>query len=466
MTTFSWIAAVFSLLAPLDPPAHSAPAVQAPRAATPPAPRDALDNLVAAVGLRAIDEDGVPGLTIAVAKDGGLLTCRGFGFAGADRATADTRWPIGSFAHPITAVAVMRLVESGKLGLEDDLAQLLPEFPVKPKEVTLRHLLTNTSGVPGWRKLQAKHPEVETGKLGAKEFLALYADVPFDFEPGTAYSLDNTGYVLLGMIVTRASGEALAEHLKKHVTGPIGMTNTDVCPVESRPVGYAEDCKEIVDDRDLQVALPDSPYAGNQALCSTASDLALWMHAVCDENAFGEATTEALTKSAVTADGKPTGASFAMTVGRLGESRWYVHAGGVGGFRLRAAHYDEIDTTVVVLANCASAQVDEIEREIAGYLLGLPYPNQRGLPLSAADAAAFVGTYQIATTRVRITSTGGKLFFEWPTGAPVELRYRGAFAFTLVGESESKLVFPGEGSKAASFELTRGGTITTGRRME
>lgn len=469
MTTNPWTPAVFALLAPLALVAYVQPPGQAVRAGDPPAARDALDGLVAAIGQRAVDEDGVPGVTIAVARDGQLLACRGFGYADPARATPaapDTRWPIGSFAHPIAAVAAMRLVEAKKIGLDDDLAKLLPEFPAPPKDLKLRHLLANTSGAPGWRALQAKHPEVAKRELSAKDFLALYADVPFAFEPGTAYSLDTTGYVLLGMIVARASGEQLAEHLKRHVTAPIGMTATDVCPDEARPVGYAEDCKEILDDRDLAVPMPSSPYAGDQALCSTAGDLALWMHAVCDENAFGDATTKALTTSALTADGERTGASYGMTLGKLGDSPWYAHAGGVGGFRLRAAHYDLIDTTVVVLANCASAQVDEIEREIACHLLGLPAPNQREFPLSEADAAKCIGTYQVATTRVRVTSSGGKLQLEWPTGAPVALRHRGALTFALAGESDSKLVFQVENGKAASFELTRAGTVTTGRRMD
>lgn len=467
MKTNPWIPAVFCLL-PFALAAHLPQAARAPRPSDQ-AGRDALDALVAAVGLRAIEEDGVPGLTIGVARDGELLACRGFGYADAARgtpATPDTRWPIGSFAHPITAVAVLRLVESGKLRLEDDLTKLLPEFPVEHEDVKLAHLLANTSGVPGWRKLHARHPELATGELSAKEFLALYSDVPFDFEPGTEYSLDNTGYALLGIILARASGEPLAEHLKKNVTAPIGMTNTDVCPKEARPVGYADDCKEIADDRDLQVPLPASPYAGDQALCSTAGDIALWMHALCDQNAFGDAATRALTTSALTADGKPTGASFALSLGKLGDSPWFAHAGGVGGFRMRAAHYDLVDTTVVVLSNCSSAQVDEIEREIACQVLGLPSPSTRDLPLGEADAAACVGTYQIATTRVRITASGGKLRAEWPTGAPIELRHRGALTFALEGESDSRIVFRVENGKAVSFELKRGGTVSTGRRMD
>lgn len=477
MTRLPWELEWAAVLAPLLLGAQGSWVVGVERVQSPPAARagvqpavsDPLGDLVAAIGKRAIDEDGVPGLTIAVARDGVVVLCRGFGYADPARgvaAKADTRWPIGSFAHPLTAVAVMQLVEAGKLSLGDDVAKLLPEFPAKQREVKLEHLLANTSGVPGWRKLHAKHPEVATRAMDSKELLALYADVPFDFEPGTAYSLDTTGYALLGMILSRSSGETLAQHLKRTVVAPIGMTNTDVCPAEARPIGYADDCKQILDDHDLAVPLAASPYAGDQALCSTAGDVALWMHSVYDENAFGETATKAMTKPALVAGGEPTGGSFAMTLGKLGESAWYAHAGGVGGFRMRAAYYARVRTAVVVLANCASAQVDEFENEIACHVLGLPSPVQRDLPLRAEDAAACVGAYQIATTRVMISSTDGKLYFEWPTGTPIELRHRGAMTFVFATEPETKLVFRADGGKASSFELTRSGLVSSGRRME
>ncbi|MCY2958872.1 MAG: serine hydrolase [Planctomycetota bacterium] len=469
MVTFRRKAESIVLLAPLVLGAHATPVGDPPSAARPQVTRDALDELVAAIGRRAVEEDGVPGLTIAVARDGKVAVCRGFGYADAARgalATPDTLWPAGSFVHAWTAAAALRLVEAGKLSLDDDIAKLLPEFPAMQHELRLKHLLANTGGVPSWLALQEKHPDVARREMNEKEFLTLYADVPFAFEPGSAYSLDNSGYALLGMILARVSGESLAEHLKTHVIRPLGLTDTDVCPAESRPVGYAEDCKQILDDHDLAVPMRASPYAGDQALCSTAGDLALWMQSALGRNALGAATTQALTTPVRTTDGEPTGASFALTLGKLGDSAWYAHAGGVGGFRLRAAHYARVGVSVVVISNCASAQVDEFEHEIACHVLGLPSPNPREVALSAADIAKCVGAYQIATTRVSITEKEGKLGIEWPTGSPIALRHRGALAFDFVGEPDSKLVFRIEDGRAASFELTRSGLVTNGRRMD
>jgi len=182
--------------------------------------------------------------------------------------------------------------------------------------------------------------------------------------------------------------------------------------------------------------------------------------------ALGGPTTKVLTTPARLASGKETGASFATTLGTLGDSAWYAHSGGVGGFRVRIAHYARLHTSVVVLANCSSADVDGIERDIACHLLGLPSQSHHDVPLSAAEAAQFVGDYQIATTRVRITLKDGRLTFEWPTGAPIELRYRGVMTFKFADESDTKLVFHVVDGKADSFELTRAGLASTGRRME
>jgi D-alanyl-D-alanine carboxypeptidase len=459
----------FALLTALVLGAGTLPALQTVRVDTPRAAQGALDELVTSIGNRAIDEDGVPGLAIAVATDGEIAVCRGFGYADAARAepaTANTLWPIGSFAHPFTAVAVLQLVEAGKLALDDDLAKLLPEFPVKQHDVKLRHLLANTSGVPGWAQLHAKHPEVAKQEMNAKEFLALYADVPFEFEPGSGYSFYTTGYVLLDMILARASGEPATQYLLKHIIAPVGMTHTAVCPVDARPSGYAADCKHVLDEHDFDLPMPATRQAGSAALCSTAGDLAVWMDAVYDKNAFGADTTAAMTTAVKLSSGKPTGASFAMSLATLGDSACYVHSGGGGGFRLQVAHYARTHTTVIVLANCDSAKVDEYEHEIACRVLGLPSPNPRDLVLDPKEAQLYAGNYQVVTTRVRIIANAGNLTLEWPIGAPIELRYRGASTFVFADERDTKLVFRFEEGKVVGFELTRAGLVSAGRRMD
>jgi hypothetical protein len=165
-------------------------------------------------------------------------------------------------------------------------------------------------------------------------------------------------------------------------------------------------------------------------------------------------------------DGNSTNYGFAIGMARLDKYKSYSHSGGIGGFRVRMAYYSLPEVTIVVMSNCASAPVDQIERDLARRMLGLAPPEVLDVPIEKADIQRFTGTYQIATTRIEIREKDGKLWYVLPTEEPVRLLAQGGGAFLLDNDKDVKLIFKAEGERAESFERHQGGFISIAKRFE
>lgn len=423
-----------------------------------------------ALAREAIEKEGVPGLSIAVGKDGKLLFAEGWGYADAKRgnpATADTSYEIGSLTRQFTAVGILQLAEKHKLTLDDDLAKWLPDFPLQGHKVTLRHLLANTSGVSGYETLVAKHASDLDRDLTREQLFTLFEDVPFDFTPGTGFSFNNSGYLLLSMVLSKASGEPYTDFVRAHILEPIDLEGTRFYSKAERPVGFAQECRELSDDRELEIPLSEHPGTSTQSLASTVKDLFRWQCAINDRQLIGENSTRELLVPVRLADGTSTGHGFATAVTETEFSQVLSHTGGVGGFRVRLAYYVEQQLTVVVLANCASAPVERIEKAVARAALDLLPAETVDLPIDAEEAARLAGSWQIATQRVLTFAKEGKLWFEYPGQAAFPLMYQGRRVFLASTDKDMRVTFQGDrGESAISFEILRNGIVSIGKRME
>lgn len=198
--------------------------------ASAPARGDEIDRHVEA-RMRALH---IPGLSLAVVRDGRIVTARGYGFADLELevpATPASVYEIGSTTKQFTAAAVMMLVEEGALKLDDQITKFFPEAPEKWGRITVRHLLTHTSGiqnhvaVPGYLGL-FKTDLFHTTTPGRDQLLRMFFELPLEFEPGATWAYDNTGYYLLGIIVEKASGRPFWEFLSERIFSPLGMSST------------------------------------------------------------------------------------------------------------------------------------------------------------------------------------------------------------------------------------------------
>ncbi len=187
---------------------------------------------------------GAPGAAVLVARDGKILLEKSYGLADAESHTPigpTTKFRIGSITKQFTAAAILKLVDEGKLSLEDKLARFIPDYP-RGQEVSIHHLLSHTSGIPNFTSKWSFIFNV-TQAVEPEEQIASFKRDPYDFDPGARWAYSNSGYFLLGYIVQKVSQRTYEEYLRKTFFEPLGMPDTGVhragAALKNEALGYA-----------------------------------------------------------------------------------------------------------------------------------------------------------------------------------------------------------------------------------
>jgi CubicO group peptidase (beta-lactamase class C family) len=333
-------------------------------ASVPTAAIEAADRYVA----EQMEKRRIPGLSLAVVRDGQVVHARGYGLANVEldvKATAETVYQSGSVGKQFTATAVMMLVEEGKLGLDDELTRLLPGSPPHWKGITVRHLLSHTSGikdysVPLWH-------EYTDGDL-----FRAFAEPPLDFPVGEKWSYSNTGYALLGFVIEKVTGKFYGDFLRERVFEPLGMTATRVISeadiVRNRASGY-----RLVDGalKNQEWVAPSLNRTADGALYFTVLDVARWDAALYTEKLLKTSSLQQMWTPARLNNGLPAeSGDGAYGFGwRMGEHRGHrkvEHGGSWQGFRTQITRFVDDRLTVIALCNLAGCDPGSIAYGVAG----------------------------------------------------------------------------------------------------
>jgi CubicO group peptidase (beta-lactamase class C family) len=319
---------------------------------------------------------------VAVVRGSDTIVMRGYGYADLQAkrlAGPTTMYEIGSITKQFTSSAIMRLVEQGKIGLDDDLSKYLPNFPLHGHHVTIRELLNHTSGIhsytssPGWRPHWADD-------LSPDSIVGFIARDTFDFAPGTAWRYNNTGYVLLGMVVEKVTGEPYARYLDEQFFKPLGLRQTTYCPAQrARDTSYAEGYSHrgtaLVPTEYLSMTQPFS--AG--ALCSSVKDYLVWQRALHGGRVVSPRSYSLMTMPDTLANGKRLTYGFGLMVADLAGHHVITHGGGINGYTTSQMYFPADSLSVIMFTNTDSRAPDFTAMNIARAVLGLP--------LEAAPAA-------------------------------------------------------------------------------
>ena len=295
-------------------------------------------------------ERHIPGAAIAVVRAGKTVKVEGYGLANVELnvpVTRDTVFEIGSVTKQITATAVMLLVEDGKINLNEKISKYLPNTPEAWSKITVRHLLTHSSGIKNYTGL----PGFElTKRLKSDAFIKAVAALPLDFEPGERYNYSNTGYNLLGHIIESASGKSYWDFLQTRIYQPLGMNQTanrdPQFIVKNRADGYEWENNRLV-GRDGN--LTDLFAAG--AIVSTAADLAKWEAGLRGDTFLKKTTKEQIWTPLVLNSGKPYPYGLGWNVADFRGRKLVSHGGQTAGFAANISRFVDDDLTVVVLTN-------------------------------------------------------------------------------------------------------------------
>lgn len=310
----------------------------------------------------AVDRPELPGVAVALVRGDERLLVAGFGFADLENevpVTAETVFRIGSVSKQLTAAALLRLVDSGKLSLTDSLAPWLPEaVRSNVTGITLADLLTHTAGLPTDAAESARWIEdsLTRPRVGA---------------PGERYHYSNLGYALLGHVLTQVTGRSFEVHLRETLLEPLGMTATRICDshriIPRRAEGYTWRGDRLLNDDPVRFT-PSLLYGGG--LCSTAEDLARWLRALHGGEVLGETSYRAMITPPAVEDEEGTTYGMGVRVHEPRGRRVIHHSGGISGFAAETAFYPEASLAVVVLTNSEAGKPRELGYELAEMVLG------------------------------------------------------------------------------------------------
>lgn len=398
--------------------------------------------------------DSVAGLVIGVYRDGRPLVRRAWGTADSARArplTPDATLPIASVTKQLVAVAALRLVDEGRLALDAPASRWLPSLAGSARDVTVRQLLNQRSGLGRYERLAVARP------VSKEAVVRIIDSLPRSAAPGTRFEYNNANYYLLGAIVERVTGLDWDAYLERTLLAPLGMTHTRRCGGidDAGVAGWTRMPPSGPRARGVRVPAVAQEAAG--ALCSSADDLALWSAALHGGRLLSPASYAALVTPP-----DSTGRYAMGTVAQpLGGHRRYWHNGAIqSGFSAQLAHYPDDALTIVVLANTFPARLEEVETTLARAELRLP-PESRPAAVAAAPAApaaaspslapaAFVGTYRTGPLAFVVregASPRGALELLDPASRVIPLEARGPARFCSAQDATFCLDFTIEGGR-------------------
>jgi len=315
--------------------------------------------------------------SVLVAENGKVVYKGAYGLANMEwdiPNTPDTKFRLGSITKQFTATVIMQLVEQGKIKLDAKLSDYLPEYRKDTgSKVTIHHLLTHTSGIPSYTSQPGFFENVSRNPYKVDEFVKKYASGDLEFEPGSKYTYNNSGYFLLGAIVERVTGKPYEQVLKENIFDPLGMKNTGYdhhnTILPKRASGYSKTPDSYTNAAYLDMSIP---YAAG-SLYSTVEDLYLWDQALYTDKVLS-AQSKALMYKPFLDDYAygwvVTNASFKQNDQPI---QMITHDGGINGFTTTIVRFPKEKNLIVMLDNTGSGYLNKLSDSIAKIIYNQPY---------------------------------------------------------------------------------------------
>lgn len=376
--------------------------------------------------------------TALIARQDSVLLNRGYGARTTDKSQlndASTIFLIYSATKPITATVILKLVEDGRLSLDDSVNKFFPEFP-HGDTIKIRHLLSHTSGLYDFTR--GPHPT----PLHQQTLIPFLADKPLDFEPGSGWSYSNSGYYVLGFIIEKVTGKPYEEAVEEMIFRPLGMLRSGFGYAKlqdpRKSVGFVQlndKIQQPVDDQQL----PD-PYAAG-GMYSTTQDLLLFAQAILDHRLLKPETQQMA--FAPIRDNYGLGWIIRDVAGK----RVVAHSGGADGFRSNLVIVPDDKICIVLLDNHETQALEPITTKLLDVLYDRPVELPLEVPVSMEILEGYTGTYQLPPDlHVYVTVDNGHLV-ACPSGQRPE---------SALAKSSTEFYFP-DADLTARFEPTQPG---------
>lgn len=368
-------------------------------AAALPVHADAVDDFVQ----QQMQLQHVPGAAIAVIQDSGATRLRTYGRKAVDGepVTEDTTFEIGSVSKQMIAMGVLLLVRDGKVGLDDRLLKHIPEIPEDWQAITIRQLLTHSSGLP------RETPGLQTRAQSDMATLREAMEMRLVFRPGTDQAYSNVGYSALAEVITRASGRPWPQFMRERVFAPLGMnatrTTDDAVAAASRATGHVWTAKGY----EVSGSLPGLRPSG--AFVSSIADMARWERALRSDVLLPAALREQMWTPVTLADGSTRPYGFGIEIGSAGPHRRLQHGGTMLGFRAAMSQYPDSGLTIFVLMNAFGSLPEKVSEWIAAQQLPGLHPVRTAGTAQPGLLDTVVGEYAVGNNVLIVECAGGLL---------------------------------------------------------
>lgn len=340
-----------------------------------------------------IDSAKAAGIVVAAFKGNEKKLLKSYGFADLEFKTklpADASFEIGSVTKQFTAAAILQQVDSGKINLDDDITKYI-RFNTQGHKVTIRQLLSHTSGIKGYTELPV-FEEIGMRRYSRDTLLRVVEKEKFDFNPGDALIYNNTGFFMLGLILEKITGMKYEDYVQKNLFDRAGMKHSYYCSeskiVPNQAHGYDTGEKGLQHAGYLDQTWP---YAAG-SLCSTAEDLVKWDQALHHGKILNEKMYKEFLSPTVLNDGSVTHYAKGITVTEDHGQTMIEHGGGINGFLSENRYYPKEDLSIVVLINSTGPVAPRmIADHVADQILGSHVPDIKPY---IGDLSKYIGTYE------------------------------------------------------------------------
>lgn len=364
-----------------------------------------------------------PGAAVLIARGDSILYRKAFGLANLELNVPmkpENVFQLASITKQFTSVAVLMLMEQGKLSIQDPLSKYIADYP-RGTEITLHHLLNHTSGIKDYTRI----PELRNRTrldMTPEELINTFKNLPLEFDPNDKYDYSNSGYVLLGYIIEQLSGMSYGEFVKANIFDKLGMNNSYYADnyriVANKAYGY-----QLYEGRyeNAEYMSPAFPYAAG-SLMSTVDDLFLWNKAIHNNTLISEESKRLAFKNYTLTNGNPGNYGYGWFINEIAGITTLEHQGGINGFTTSGIYFPDKNIFSIVLTNLddgIGAERHNIKAVSA--LLGKSLKENEAAEVSEKELKKWEGAYQFEDVLRFISFENGALYSRREGGRPMKL---------------------------------------------
>lgn len=387
-----------------------------------------------------------PGAIALVAKGNEVLYRKAVGMADLENnisLTPNHVIEIGSITKQITAVAILMLLEEGKLSLEDPIEKFVEKYPTHGYKITIHHLLTHTSGIKSYTSME-KWTKLWRQDMTPMEMIDLFKNEPMDFAPGEKWSYNNSAYFILGYVIEKASGMPYPEYVEKKIFAPLGMKNSYYGSMSKIILNRARPYQKRDNEfRNAEYLSLTQPYAAG-SIMSTVDDLLTWNTAVHAGKLVKKETLQKAETGYKLNNGKPTYYGYGWGIDEIKGSPVYEHSGGIFGYTTNGIYFPKENVYVIVLTNRDDQGPEDLSIKMAALAIGKPITKPVSkVKLDEAYAKSLTGVYDFDENVSRyIIYDNGSLYSQRPGSPRFEVFPQDKTHFSFDGDLTSLEFLP------------------------